>query len=122
MTRWSNVVRSREIRFQGENILRREFGSGVCYTNGRGWMTRKIFQQELIRFSKFLKKTKPKKKCLLLLDNFSGHRNINLPALGIDNLRLEYFRPNSTGAYQPCDQEGCALWKKRPISCPLQFW
>jgi hypothetical protein len=26
-----------------------------------------------------------------------------------------------TGAYQPCDQEGCALWKKRPISFPLKF-
>jgi hypothetical protein len=109
MTRWSNVVRSREIRSEGQVILRREFGSGVVYTNEAGWMTRKIFQQELIRFSKFLKKTKPNKKCLLLLDNFSGHRKINLPALGIDNLQLEYFRPNTTGAYQPCDQDGCAF-------------
>ena len=26
---------------------------------------------------------------------FSGHRNIDLPALDIDNLRLEFFRANT---------------------------
>jgi hypothetical protein len=101
MTKWKECVRSREIRFKGEVILRREFAAGVCYQNRNGWMTRSLFELELIRFSKFLEKTKPKQKCLLLVDNFSGHCKIDLQSLGLTNLQLGYFKAGCTGAFQP---------------------
>ncbi|CAG5101409.1 Oidioi.mRNA.OKI2018_I69.YSR.g17060.t1.cds [Oikopleura dioica] len=65
-------------------------------------MTRKIFQEEIKRFSRHLSRTKPGTKNLLLLDNFSGHL-IDLVALGVHNVQVEYFKPGCTGQFQPLD-------------------
>jgi hypothetical protein len=96
------LKKTRLIRSRGEELVQKEFDEGIFYTNSRGWMTKQIFVAELKRFSKFLEKARPGKKCLLWLDNFSGHLNIDLPSLGIKNLRIEYFRANCTGHFQPC--------------------
>lgn len=98
-SRWSDIVGSRCIKRHGKEICQKELRQGVLYSNAKGWCTREIFQAEVVRFSKFLEKHKPNKKCCLLLDNFSGHK-IDLAALGVKNLRLEFFEANCTGTYQ----------------------
>ena len=100
MTTWSGRQRTRVVRKNGEELVSKEFEEGVVYSNSKGWMTKKIFQEELKRFSKYLARTKPGEKNIILLDNFSGHL-INPSELGITNLELAYFRPNSTGHFQP---------------------
>jgi hypothetical protein len=66
---------------------------------GIKWMTSLIFVAE--QFSKFLEKARPGKNAFCGL-NFSGHLNIELPSLGIKNLRIEYFRANCTEQFKTC--------------------
>jgi len=121
MTLWSDLKKHRVIHYRGDKIIQKEFKEGVLYTNARGWMTSRIFVQELKRFSKFLEKARPNKKCLLWLDNFSAHLNIDLNSLGIRNLRLEYYRANCTGLFQPCDMLLFCNLKQRYRSWLLNF-
>ena len=67
MTMWSNLKKTRVIRSNGEEITQKEFPEGILYSNNKGWMTKSIFFAELKRFSKFLEKARPGKKCLLWL-------------------------------------------------------
>ena len=85
MTLWSDLKKHRVICYRGDKIIQKKFEEGVLYTNARGWMTSRIFVQELKRFSKFLEKARPNKKCLLWLAKASksGFSNSHKPLLYI---------------------------------------
>ncbi|CAG5091505.1 Oidioi.mRNA.OKI2018_I69.PAR.g13081.t1.cds [Oikopleura dioica] len=102
MRMWKGSQSTRKIKHEGGEVLCKVFDEAVVYSNARGWMTRKIFQEEIKRFSRHLSRTKPGTKNLLLLDNFSGHL-IDPVALSVHNVHVEYFKPGCTGQYQPLD-------------------
>ena len=106
------MIGERCINRPGKKIIQKELQHGVLYSNLKGWCTKEIFQEEIIRFSKFLKKKRPGRKCCLLLDNFSGHK-IDLAALEVQNLELVFFRPNCTARHQPADQTLFAALKAK---------
>jgi hypothetical protein len=101
------VLGERCINRRGKKIVRKELQNGVVYSNAKGWCTREIFEEEVARFSKYLKKKRPGQKCCLLLDNFSGHK-IDVAALGVDNIELVFFQPNCTGSRVPISAQKSA--------------
>jgi len=114
------VVGERWCKRRGKNICQKELENGVLYSNDKGWCTREIFEEEVARFSKFLKKTKPNRKCCLLLDNFSGHK-IDLAALGVENIELVFFKPRCTARHQPADQTLFAALKANYRTWLMKF-
>jgi hypothetical protein len=50
------VLGERCINRRGKKIVRKELQNGVVYSNAKGWCTREIFEEEVARFSKYLKK------------------------------------------------------------------
>ncbi|CAD6899442.1 unnamed protein product [Tilletia controversa] len=62
------------------------------------WMTGVIFVEWLSRWDKAL--LKDKRKILLLLDNFSGHK---IDTSNLTSIRLEFFQANLTAHVQPLD-------------------
>ena len=62
-------------------------------------MNADIFNKWLLSFD--ARMIKLKKKIILFLDNFSGHK---IDSLNLENIRIEYYPPNCTSILQPLDQ------------------
>ena len=72
----------------------------VAYdANNSAWMNTDLFQKWLLSFDTRMKIFK--KKIILFLDNFSGHKVTNL---NLENIRIEFYPPNCTSILQPLDQ------------------
>ena len=70
----------------------------VDYTsNGKAWMTSKIFEETLLAWDAELRRKK--KKILLLVDNCPAH-----PAIKLKFINLVFLPPNTTAVLQPMDQ------------------
>ncbi|XP_029656955.1 tigger transposable element-derived protein 6-like, partial [Octopus sinensis] len=67
------------------------------YSSERAWMTGTIFTNWLLNFDYHLKNEK--KQILLLMDNCPSHC---VPS-NLDNIKILFFPPNSTGLIQPMD-------------------
>ncbi|KAI1000937.1 hypothetical protein K3495_g7264 [Podosphaera aphanis] len=78
--------------------------------NKKAWMTKDIFLW-LSRFDRKIGRI-PRRKVLLLLDNFYGHGKIgSLPAL--DNTTVHFLPPNCTSKMQPMDAGIITSFKTR---------
>jgi len=68
------------------------------YNNQKAWMTTLIFNDVLTSFDKKIKREN--RNVILFVDNFSGHQVTKK----LTNTKLEYFSPNTTCVFKPCDQ------------------
>ncbi|CAD6893515.1 unnamed protein product [Tilletia controversa] len=75
-----------------------QLGFTSYWTNKTAWMTGVIFMEWLSRWDKAL--LKDKRKILLLLDNFSGHK---IDTSNLTSIRLGFFQANLTAHAQPLD-------------------
>ena len=76
----------------------------VYYRNHvKAWMTEQIFREWLKRLdSEFRSQNR---HILLLLDNFSGHKeNKNSAPFKLTNIEMHFYPPNCTSVLQPMDQ------------------
>ena len=66
--------------------------------NAKAWMTTQLYQDWIQQWDQELQANG--RKIILLQDNFSGH----VVPDGLQNIRVENFRPNLTSHVQPNDQ------------------
>lgn len=72
---------------------------GIDYhSNATSWMTSFIFEMWILAWDRQLRADK--RKILLLLDNFAGHK---IEENKLSNIRLVFFSPNLTAHVQPLD-------------------
>ena len=69
--------------------------------NKKAWITTVIFEQFILDFERMMVLAQ-KEKVLLLLDNLSCHRVLNV-GTGLRVSRLEFLAPNTTNHFQPID-------------------
>ena len=82
----------------------------ILYKNKNAWLNQILHKDFITEFCDRLSSKFPGKKCLLFLDNFSGHK-ISYSQYG--NLEVKYFRPNMTPYIQPLDMAFFSICKER---------
>lgn len=86
----------------GDLIIKQNLGVKYFY-NDSCWMTSSIWTMILKDWDEDLRKNSPKRKILLLVDNFSGH-DVNLSLLPeLTNIVLHFLPANTTSYLQPLD-------------------
>lgn len=80
--------------FKNKNVYELNY-----YANANAWMKSEIFEMELIKWDKELRKNNDR-KILLLVDNCTAHKDYNVI---LTNIRIEYFPSNTTSVLQPMD-------------------
>lgn len=91
-----------------KNYLRKELGFDY-YTNRKAWMTSTLSFEWLMRFKKYVARTKWR-KALLLLDKCSAHGNVEFLS-PLQNARFECLPPIATSQVQMLDA-GIISWVK----------
>ena len=84
------------------------------FANSKAWMTSNIFERWLIAFDRKLKKEN--RKIILFIDNAPSH-----PKITLDNIKLQFFPPNTTAKTQPMDQGVIQALKLKYRKRQLQF-
>ena len=82
----------------------------ILYRNKNAWLNKRLHDDFIGDFCDKIAEKYPGKKCLLLLDNFSGHK-ISYGQYG--NLEVRFFRPNMTPFIQPLDMAFFSIVKEK---------
>lgn len=107
MTRSSNDVKSGGFVKKVFDVNRKKI---TLYRNNKAWLKHDIHTDFIKDFAAELEEKKPGKKCLLLLDNFAGHK---ISYDQYPNLEVRFFRANMTPFIQPLDQAFFSIVKEK---------